>query len=158
MFPDYHYALANLARIRMAQKRYDEAASLFQKRYANAQHAENLFDVAEALHHAGKTAEATAAFAKFEKAALAESETHDNSNRELIAYYLDYAHQPEKALAIAKHEIAWRQDVHTLDAYARALHASGQAGEAKQQIAKALGVGVKDPVILAHAEQIAAAQ
>ena len=154
LFPDYHYALANLAKVRIAQKRYDEAVELLRKRYQAASHAENLFDLAEALQKAGKTEAASAAFQEFEVKSLAESTKADNSNRELIAYYTDYAKQPERALQFAKHESAVRHDAYTLDAYAWALHAVGNDGEARVQIGKALAVGMKDPKVLAHASVI----
>ena len=49
MFPGYHYALGNLAKVRIQQKRYDEAVELLRQRYQAAPHAENLFDLARAL-------------------------------------------------------------------------------------------------------------
>ncbi len=54
MFPGYHYALGNLAKVRIQQKRYGEAVELLQQRYQAAPHAENLYDLAEALQLAGK--------------------------------------------------------------------------------------------------------
>src|SRR5450755_1809589 len=49
MFPGYHYALGNLARVRIQQKRYDEAVELLTQRYQAAPHVESLFDLARAL-------------------------------------------------------------------------------------------------------------
>jgi tetratricopeptide (TPR) repeat protein len=40
MFPGYHYALGNLAKVRIQQKRYDEAVELLRQRYQAAPHAE----------------------------------------------------------------------------------------------------------------------
>lgn len=154
LFPDYHYALANLAKVRLAQKRYDEAVDLLSKRYQAASHPENLFDLAEALYKAERKQEAAAAFAEFEKKSLAESEKADNSNRELIAYYAEYANQPAKALELAKREVAVRHDAYTLDAYAWALHAAGNDAEARKQIDRVLAVGMKDPKVVAHATAI----
>jgi Flp pilus assembly protein TadD len=79
----------------------------------------------------------------------------DNSNRELVAYYVDRAKDPAKALAVARREIARRHDIFTLDSYAWALAANGDYAEAEKQIQAALAVGVKDPAILRHAEAIA---
>jgi tetratricopeptide (TPR) repeat protein len=155
IFPDYHYALGTLAQVRIAQKRYDDAVTLLRKRYAGAPHAENLFALAEALELAGHTEEASKAFAEFERKSLAETNIADNSNHELIAYYVDDAHQPKKALEVAQREIARRRDVFTLDCYAWALAANGEYAAANAQIQKALQVGVKDPKILAHASFIA---
>src|SRR5437773_7723712 len=48
LFPGYHYALGNLAKVRIQQKRYDQAVDLLQQRYKAAPPAENLYDLAEA--------------------------------------------------------------------------------------------------------------
>jgi len=155
IFPGYHYALGNLAKVRITQKRYDEAVALLQQRYQAGPHAENLYDLAEALELAGRSEEAKKAFAEFEVKSLAESVRKDNSSRELVFYYADHAHQPAKALAVAKQEYSWRHDVYTLDAYAWALHVNGQDAEARKQIEIALAVGIRDSKIFAHAGEIA---
>jgi Flp pilus assembly protein TadD len=139
----------------MAQKRYEEAVELMSKRYTAAPHAENLYALAEALDLAGRTEEAKKDFAEFERESLAETNITDNSNHELIAYYTDHAHEPGKALDVAKREIARRRDVFTLDCYAWALAANGDYKSANEEIRLALQVGVKDPKILSHAEFIA---
>jgi len=155
LFPDYHYALGMLAQVRLAQNRNDEAAALLQKRYDAAPHAENQFALAEALDRAGRKDEAAQAFAGFEEKALRESNITDNANHELIAYYVDYAHQPWKALQIARQELLRRHDAFTLDAYAWSLAAAGDYAAANAAMKKALAFGVKDPKVLHHASEIA---
>jgi tetratricopeptide (TPR) repeat protein len=155
LFPGYHYALGNLAKLRIQQKRYDDAVQLLQQRYQAAPHAENLYDLAEALQLAGRSEEAKKAFAEFEQKSLLETNRGDNSNRELIFYYADYAHDPLKALEVAKREFSRRHDVYTLDSYAWALHVNGQDHEARKQIEAALGVGIRDARLLRHAGEIA---
>ena len=155
LFPGYHYALGNLAKVRITQKRYDEAITLLQERYQAAPHAENVYDLAEALELAGRASDAKKAFAEFETKSLAESVRKDNSSRELVFYYADHAHQPARALEVAKQEYAWRHDVYTLDAYAWALHVNGQNAEARKQIEIALTVGIRDARIFDHAGEIA---
>jgi tetratricopeptide (TPR) repeat protein len=158
VFPKYHYALANLATIRMEQKRYADAVFLLQQLYAEAPHAENLYLLAEALEKAGRVNEAHAAFVDFEQKSLSESSRKDNSSRELVFYYADHAHDALKALQVAQQEYGWRHDVYTLDAYAWALHVNGKNPEARNQMETALAVGIKDAKVLRHVGEIALAQ
>jgi tetratricopeptide (TPR) repeat protein len=157
LFPDYHYALGNLAQVRAAQGRYAEAVDLLRQRFELAPHPENLFELARALERAGRSEEARRAYAEFEGKARAESEKSDNCNRELIFYYVDHARTPDKALAIAHWQMRWRRDVYTLDAYAWALDANGEHAEARAQIEKALAVGIRDATFFYHAGAIAQA-
>ena len=154
MFPGYHYALGNLAKVRVQQKRYGEAVELLQQRYQAAPHAENLYDLAEALQLAGRTDEAKKAFAEFEQKSLLETSRADNSNHELVFYYADHAHEPAKALEVAKREIGRRRDAFTLDAYAWALYVNGQYDEARKQIEAALAVGIRNAKMFDHAGEI----
>ena len=158
LFPGYHYALANLARVRTAQERWDEAAELLWDRYRAAPHPENLFDVGVALYRAEREVEARQAFAEFEVAARKEMEGADNANRELMTYYADYAGKPAEAVAIGRNEIARRRDVHTRDVYAWALYRAGSAEEARREIEAALEVGICDAKVFYHAGAIAALQ
>jgi tetratricopeptide (TPR) repeat protein len=155
LFPGYHYALGNLAKVRIQQKRYDEAIQLLEHRYQAAPHAENLYDLAEALQLGGRTDDAKKAFAEFERKSLLETNRADNSNRELIFYYADDAHEPAQALEVANREFARRHDAYTLDAYAWALYVNRCYPEAREQFEKALAVGLRDARLLRHAGEIA---
>lgn len=157
LFPGYHYALGTLAKVRIAQTRYEDVIPLLEQRYRSAPHAENLYDLAETLQLAGRTEEAQKAFAEFEQKSLLETNRADNSNRELMFYYADYAHEPLKALEVAKREFSRRHDVYTLDSYAWALHVNGQNQEARKPIEAALAVGIRDAKLIRHAGEIALA-
>ena len=65
LFPDYHYALASLAKVRTAQGRLAEAATILEKHVAGAPHPENYFGLAEALRNAGREPEARARVRRF---------------------------------------------------------------------------------------------
>jgi tetratricopeptide (TPR) repeat protein len=157
LFPNYHYALGNLAKVRSAQKRHADAVDLLKQRYAAAPHPENLYVLAEELERAGRVTDARAAYAEFEERARAEMTRVDNANRELIFYYADHAGKPAEALRVAELEVARRADVYTLDAYAWALHVNNRAREARQAIDRVLAVGLRDPVVLSRASAIATA-
>jgi tetratricopeptide (TPR) repeat protein len=156
VIPDYHYALSNLAKLRSAQNRHEEAAALLKRRYDTARHPENLYDLAEALERAGQPADAGTAYAEFERLALKEAENWDNANKELVFYYAKHASKPEEALRIARLEYARRQDVFTLDAYAWALYANSERRQARDEVSRVLAVGTKDPALVARARIISA--
>jgi tetratricopeptide (TPR) repeat protein len=158
IFPDYHYALAQMAEVRTQQGRFAEAATLREKHVAVAPHPENRYELGAALDRAGRSADARKEWAAFEEAARAESAKWDSANVELIYYYADHADHPSDALAMARREAARRQDVRTLEALAWALHRSDQSTTARKEIDKVLAVGVTQPGTFAHAAAIAAAQ
>jgi tetratricopeptide (TPR) repeat protein len=153
-FPNYRGALEVLAQVRLAQKRYDEAITLLKQSQPTPVRAANLYAMAQALELAGRASEAQRAFKDFEVQAEAESTRADNADRDLILYYADRAHQPAKALQLARQEMSWRHDVYTLDAYAWALHVNGRDAEARTQVEAALAVGIRDATIFRHAGQI----
>src|SRR5437870_10184 len=79
IFPGYHYALQHLAKVRIEQKRYEEAVKWHQQRYDADKHAENLYGKAATLELAGREYEARKANTEFEPKSLAESIQKDNS-------------------------------------------------------------------------------
>ena len=155
IFPDYYFTLDALAETRSALGKYAEAADFLRRAQKAAPHARRLFPLAVALRQAGAAAEAERTFAEFERQARAIADKPDNANRELIFYYADYAHQPPEALRVARTEIARRQDIPALDAYAWALYSSGQYQQARVELDKALKVGIRDAALFGHAAAIA---
>ena len=151
LVPSYHYALASLAKVRSAQRRFGEAVGLLRQRYEVAPHPENLYELAEAMTRAGRGREAEPLYAEFEEKARAEMDSVDNANRELVFYYADRVGRFTEALATASREVQRRRDVFTLDAYAWALHCSGQSAEAQAAIHAALAPGVKNARLFYHA-------
>ena len=156
LFPGYHYSLASLGRLCLAQGRFGKAVEAFQKRFEAAPHPENLYELAVALKKAGRAPQARAAFAKFETLGRKEMNGSDNCNRELVFYYADQAGNPEEALRLARIEIERRQDVFTLDACAWALYRNGHYEQARKRIDRALNVGIRNAKMLYHAGAIAA--
>lgn len=154
LFPDYHYALAELARVYERRGDHAREAQRLADRFRVAPHPENLFAWAEALVRAGRTGEAQSRFAEFERLARAEMNGPDNANRELALYLVDHAKRPAEAVTIMEREMAWRRDIHTLDVYAWALFAAGRKDEARRHIADAIKVGTIDPQIRRHATAI----
>jgi tetratricopeptide (TPR) repeat protein len=154
LFPDYHYALAELAKAYGRRGDHAREAQVLGDRFRVAPHPENLFAWAEALARAGRTNEARSRFAEFERLARAEMNGPDNANRELALYLVDHAKRAADAVQIMEREMAWRRDVYTLDVYAWALFAAGRKDEARRHMAAAIKVGTIDPQIRLHATAI----
>src|SRR5260370_11719606 len=87
LFPNYHYALGNLARVYSAKGEEPKAIALLRQRYEQAAHPENAYALAESLQRAGRAQEARQMFLVFEGKARSELEKADNSNHELVFYY-----------------------------------------------------------------------
>jgi len=157
LFPDYHYALHQLARVREAQGRHAEALDAHRRHVAKAPHPENRLWLARALQRAGQAAEADEEFARFAAAARAEADNEDNANRELVDWLAHEGKDPAAALVLAEREYARRQDVQTRVAFAWALHCNGRDEAAWQQAQAALAIGNRDPLLLYRAGLIATA-
>ncbi|MGC9945050.1 MAG: tetratricopeptide repeat protein [Bryobacteraceae bacterium] len=153
--PGYQPALAEMARVLMQQHRYDDAVTLLRERYQKVPRPDVQFELARALQMAGRATEAQTAYQAFERAARTAIDAPYNYNHELAAYYTDRALNPAEALRIAKIEMARRQDVETLDAYAWALQASGDLAQAQTQMDRALAVGLRDASFFYRAGAIA---
>ena len=153
--PAFQPAVAEMAGVRMQQHQYADAVEMLRDRYRKVPRPDVQFELARALQMAGHQDEAAEAYQDFERAARAVIDAPCNNNHQLVLYYTDHAPNPAEALRIAKIEIARRQDVDTLDAYAWALSASGDPSEAQKQLDKALAVGLRDASFFYHAGVIA---
>jgi len=149
--PGFVPGVVRLAEVKVERRKFREAADLLAGLPPQPRHLNLL---AQALESAGDLAQAASRWSQFEKAALEQVNDPDNANRELVLYYTGPKRKPAEALRIAKIEFARRQDLYTLDAYARALHANGEVAEARRQIDRLYAVGIKDPAILEHSKTI----
>jgi tetratricopeptide (TPR) repeat protein len=153
IYPGYLKAIEDLAQVRVAQGQHDAAIELLARRNQRFPTPQSLYALARILERAGRPEQSKTAYAQFERAATTQSEQIP----ELILYYVD-AKNPGEALRLARGQIEARRDVFTLDAYAWALFANQQYGEARDEIEKALKVGIRDAQIFYHGAVIAAKQ
>ena len=152
LFPGYHYALAEKGRILLDRGRPAEASAALEQRYEAAPHPENLYELGRALDAAGESERAAEAYARFEREALAESDSWDNANRELVDYYVEVAGDTEKAVALASRELERRQDVFTRAALGWALYKAGEQEKARDHFRATREMGVLDARIRERAE------
>ena len=163
LFPHDPVTQVNMARVLMQQNKAPEAISLLQQRLAEEQsqqlsQASTLFLLAMAQQQAFPSA-AAATFARFAESAQAEAAKPANDDTELILYQAGLPGatpaNPAAALTLAEHEMTYRHDVATLDAFAWALYANGKYAEADAQAQKALAVGIHSARLDEHAGAIA---
>ena len=154
-FPDYPYTLENLARVRIAQKRAGDAVQLLLQATALDHDPHQLYMLASAQQAAGQINEAQATLEQFGKLADDPARATDASLCDLILNEAGNPLTASHALQLALTQVQIRRDMWTLDAYAWALHVSGQEAEARRQIETALAVGIRDAKIFGHAGEIA---
>jgi len=154
-FPGYPYTIENLARVRAAQNRTNDAVQLWKQAASMDSDPHVLYELARAQEAAGQLNEAHATFAEFEKLARAPETATDQSKLDLILMYAGVPATVPDALKLAQREIAVRQDVWTQDAYAWALYANAKYSEAGEAVQKALAVGTQSAQIFDHAGHIA---
>jgi tetratricopeptide (TPR) repeat protein len=155
IFPRYAYTIENSARLRMAQKQVNEALLLWTQAVQIDSDPLVLYELARAEKAAGRSNEASATYAKFEKLASDPATATNEATLDLIQMYAGNPAHPTVALHLAQREIDARQDVWTLDAYAWALYANARFPDADAALRKALAVGIQSAQIFDHAGHIA---
>ena len=154
-FPHYPYTTENLARVRIAQNRASDAVQLWMQAVQMDGNPHVLYELARAQEAAGQSKDADATYAEFEKKANDPRSATDESRLDLILMYAEAPATAPNALKLAQQEIAARQDVWTLDAYAWALYANAKYQDAEVAEQKAIAVGVQSARIFDHAGHIA---
>jgi tetratricopeptide (TPR) repeat protein len=154
IFPRYPYTIENLARVRMAQNRVSDAVQLWMQAARIEKNPHILYELARAQEAAGQAQDAHATYAQFENLASAPDTARETSTLDLILMYVGNTSSAPNALKLAEQEIAARQDVWTLDAYAWALYANARYQDADAAVRKAIAVGIQSAQIFDHAAHI----
>jgi hypothetical protein len=105
----------------------------------------------------GDSAQAASDQATIEAIARLAGEAGSVYDRGLSLYLSDHGRQPERAVALARDELAVRPDVYGYDALAWALLNAGDAAGAQAPMRSALAAGTRDARLWYHAGLIAAA-
>ena len=155
IFPRYPYTIENLARVRMAQNRANDAVQLWMQAASMDKDPHVLYELARAQQASGKSKDSFATYANFERLANSPETATDNSRLDLILMYAATPGKAPDALKLAQQEIAKRQDVWTLDAFAWALYANGKFQDADAAVQRAIAVGIQSAQIFDHAGHIA---
>jgi tetratricopeptide (TPR) repeat protein len=155
IFAGHLRALAILARVDLADGKNVEAEDAAKRAAAIQPNPEVLGMLADA--QAARGNDAAAAATRDEIFAVEKIGDAQHVNDRLIAVYeADHRVRVDDAYAIAKRELAVRDDVYAEDTLAWAAARSGHWDIARTAIARALRYGIEDPRIRAHAAEIAA--
>ena len=155
--PGYHRALAGLGRLLVADAKFEEAGTHFQKAQAVIplpEYAEALEDIYTKL---GKTAQAQQQRALIDVIDKLGRANGEKGNRALALVYADQNRNLERALELIRGELETRKDVYTYDALSWVLFRSGHQKDAEDASRKALAQHTPEPMFCYHAEIIAAA-
>ena len=153
-YPGYHWALAGLARVRAAQKRYDDAISLYWQAIAVIplpQYAAALGDVYAKVGRAG---EAKKQYALVEYIGALNAINKEIYNRDLALFYADHDLKLPRALELAERELQVRRDIYTYDVLAWTLYKNQKPDAALRAMEEALKLPTKDARLFFHAGMI----
>lgn len=162
LYPHSPITLMITARLDLAQGKPSEAIALLNRRLLEEQahhtsQSSTLYLLMEAEKQVSQTHTETPR--RFAESAQTEAANPLQDNTELILYDAGSTEGPAQdaaqALRLAQQQVAWRQDVWTLDAYAWSLYQNGRYAEADVQIQKTLATGIHSAQIDEHAGEIA---
>jgi tetratricopeptide (TPR) repeat protein len=148
--PGYAPALLALGRVHLAQRRPLDAVAALRAAEAVNPQPDIRWTLADALRAAGLDADA----AGVEATLVREGALRDP--RTLALYLSTRGESPDRAVDLARRELAVRGDVFTHDAVAWALARAGRADEAAPHMARALAEGTADARLFLHGGLIAA--
>ncbi len=156
--PIWPSSRATLGAVLMSDGRLEEAFTAYEGAAALSPDPGTLAILGDLSVALGDESAADAFYDRVEPAA-SETEVHRDAYRRTLAQYLaDHDLEPERAVDLAEADVSQRSDPFGLDTYAWALYRAGWVEEARSQIDKVLGVGLREPQILYHSGLIALAE
>jgi tetratricopeptide (TPR) repeat protein len=153
-YPNYYRALAGMAQVRAAQKRFDEAIDLYRKAVAILPMPEYIAALGDVYSKIEKSDEARKQYELVEYIGKLNSLNKALYNRELAYFYADHDIKPKEGLELAQRELEYRRDIYAYDVLAWNLYRNGKAEEAREEINSALRLGTTDAKLFYHAGMI----
>lgn len=153
-YPGYYRGLGGLAKVRIAQHRYNEGIELYKQAIATIPLIEYVAALADVYETLGRNEEFQKQYKLLEFIGYLSALNERTYNRELAGFYADHNIKLPQALDLAKRELDNRRDVYTTDVYAWCLYKNGKLQEASKAVQAALGMGTKDALMLFHAGMI----
>ena len=113
--PNYYRALAGMAQVQAAQKRYDEAIDLYRKAVAILPMPEYVAALGDIYSKIGKSAEARKQYELVEYIGKLSALNKALYNRELAYFYADHDIKPKEGLELAQRELDYRRDIYAYE-------------------------------------------
>lgn len=152
--PGYHVATAGLARVRVAQRHYQDAIALYQEALGSNELPHYQAALGDVYTKLGRTEEAKQHYDLVGQL-VRQTPLNERLYNRYLAYFLaDHNMNLGEALALAKKELEIRKDIQTYDAVAWTLYKNGHLQEALTAMKEALKLGTKDARLLFHAGMI----
>lgn len=149
-FPGYHRALGGMAQVRVAQRRYNEAISNYQKAIAVIPLPVYVSALGDLYKKVGNTHEAEKQYKLVEYIAALSLLSKNVYNRELAIFYADHDVHQLTAVELARREFEVRHDLYTQDALAWSLFKNGQTKQAMEAARPLESFRLQDPLMLYH--------
>jgi tetratricopeptide (TPR) repeat protein len=153
-YPGYYRGLGGLAKVRIAQHRYDEGIDLYKKTIATIPLIEYVIALSDVYEMLGRREEADKEYKLVEFIGHLSALNQRTYNRELAGFYADHNIKLTQALELAKLELHNRSDVYTKDVFAWSLYKNGRLQDAAQAIDATLAMGTEDALMFFHAGMI----
>jgi len=152
--PNHYRSLAGLAKVRVAQGRFEESIQLYQRSIAIIPFPPYVAELGDVYEKIGKSNEAQQQYDLVEYIAHLSKLNQVLANRELALFYADHEIKLAEASTFARKELEVRHDIYTWDALAWALYKNGQIEEAARAMKNALSLNTNDSLLLFHAGMI----
>ena len=155
--PNYHVALAGLARSLAASGDVDGGIALYERAIAAVPLPEYLAALGDLHALRGDTTRAERSYATIDVIARLSPLERRLYDRQLTLFYLDHDRDLAAALAAAQAALASRPDIYGQDLLAWALYKNGRFAEARAASERARSLGTPDAKLLYHAGLISLA-
>ena len=149
--PGYYRGFSGLAKVRVAQEKYEEGIAFYKKAIEAVPFPEYAAALGDVYTKLGRTDEAKKQYDLVEYIGYLTDLNQHNYNRDLALFYADRDVKLPESLELAQRELEVRRDVYTQDVLAWSLYKNGKLKEASTTMDKALSMGTKDAMFYFHA-------
>ena len=157
LYPGYPHALAGLAQVRAAERRWDEAIALNSAVIASLAQPSYVVALGDIYAASGQPEKADEQYALVQAIASLFRANGINTDLQIALFYLDHDLEVQRALAMATASYQAAPSVFAADALAWALYKNGRLEEAAGYASEATALGTLEPSFHFHAALISQA-